>query len=200
MGLVTYVPFGRGRVSAATHLSTPYDTLKTLSTVNLDWRNFHPLAGISETYLVWDRHNHQDGTLGLGVIRDTHLNRATGAENCQVMNTQAPKTLLLFGYYHLYGTDWSEPFFVEFASSSYARQAFAPGTVPRVLASLALGATASTGFVGVSAWVTGVTSQGFTLEGIYLDDANLGSYYISDLHVSYCAMGEAPGYLDPIAR
>jgi hypothetical protein len=200
MGLVTYVPFGRGRVSAASHLSTPYDTLKTLSTVHLDWRNFHPQAGISEHYLVWDRHNHQDGTLGLGVIRDSHLNRVSGAENAQVLNTQAAKTLMLFGFYALYGSDWEEDFFIEFASTSYARQAFSPGTMPLVSASFFVGVGAATGFIGASAWVTGVTSQGFTLSGIWLDDANHGAYAVSALTVTYCAVGAAPGYLDPIER
>jgi hypothetical protein len=203
MGLVTYVPFGRGRISAASHLSTPYETLKTLSTVHLDWRNFHPQAGISETYLVWDRHNHQDGTLGLGVIRDNHLKRVTGAENCQVLNTQAPKTLMLFGSYMLYGSGWGEPFFIEFASTSYARQAFSPGTIPQVMASFYVGASLHSGFIGASAWVTGITSQGFMFSGIWLDDANKGDFgtvNMSGFTVTYCAVGAAPGYLDPLER
>lgn len=200
MGIVTYVPFGRGRVSATTHLSTPYTTLRTLSTANLDYRNFHPQAGISEHYFVWDRHNHQDGTLGLGVIRDTHLNRVTGTECCQVLNTQGPKTLLLFGTFGLEGYRWEDPVFVEFSSTSYSRQAFSPGTIPKILMSLSCGVAASTGFLGASVWVTGVTSQGFTVDGIWLDDTNHGSFNVHQLDVAYCAVGEAPGYLDPIER
>lgn len=203
MGLVTYVPFGRGRVSATPHLTAPYDTLRTLSTVHLDWRNFHPQAGISEHYLVWDRHNHQDGTLGLGVIRDNHLNRVTGTECCQVLNTQVPKTLMLFGSYALYGSGWEEPFFIEFASTSYSRQAFSPGTIPQIAVSFSVGISIATGFIGASAWVTGVTSQGFTVEGIWLNDTNKGDFGTWDLGgftVTYCAVGQAPGYLDPLER
>jgi len=200
MGIVTYVPFGRGRVSAAAHLSTPYDTLRTLSTVHLDWRNFHSQAGISEHYLVWDRHNHQDGTLGLGVIRDNHLNRATGTENCQILNTHAAKTLILFGRSALYGSDWDEPFFIAFASTSYARQAFSPGTIPQIMAGLYVGEVAATGFIGASVWVTSITSQGFTVEGIWLSDTNHGNFGVGALSVAYCAVGQAPGYLDPVER
>ncbi len=204
MGLVSFTPFGRGTVSSTGHIDTPYTAIRNLSNAAIDWRNFHPLAGISETYITWDRHNHQDGTLGLGVIRSINLLDAkSAADHCQVVFSQSPKTLGLFGFYSLEGTigmSWDDTFYVEFSATSLSRQAFALGTVPQVLLSTYTGYGASTGFLGANIWVTGVSSQGFTARGLWHDEDNTGNYLISDLMLAYYAVGTAPGYLDPLGR
>lgn len=201
MGLVSFTPFGRGTVSSTEHIDTPYTTIRELSDANLDWRNFYPLAGISESYIVWDRHNHQDGTLGLAVIRSLNMVTAKhAADHSQVVFSQAPKTLGIFGRYQLSGTNWDNEVYVEFASTSFSRQSFTPGTIPQVMLGVYVGYGASTGFLGANLWVTGVTSQGFTVGGLWHDPSNTGAYAIDELILAYCAVGSAPGYLDPLGR
>ena len=201
MGLVSFTPFGRGTVSSTDHIDVPYTTIRALSDTNIDWLNFNPLAGISETYITWDRHNHQDGTLGLAVIRAVNLVDAkSAADHCQVVFSQEAKTLGLFGLHKLFGTSWDSTISVEFASTSISRQSFTPGTVPQIMLGVYVGYGASTGFLGANLWVTGVTSQGFTVEGLWHDAGNIGAYAISDLTLAYFAVGSAPGYLDPLER
>lgn len=201
MGLVSFTPFGRGTVSSTGHIDTPYTAIRDLSDTNIDWQNFHPLAGVSETYIIWDRHNHQDGTLGLAVIRAVNLvDTKSAVDHCQVVFSQEAKTLALFGLHELFGTGWDSTIYVEFASTSLSRQSFALGTVPQIMLGVYVGYGVSTGFLGANLWVTGVTSQGFTVEGLWHDAGDTGLYAISDLTLAYFAVGAAPGYLDPLGR
>lgn len=214
MAIISMPPFGRGAVSSiSAHIDAIYDDLRT---VDLDWRNLHPQAGIHESFVGWHTgaggHWHLDGSLGNFVLTDRHFDDTSASTNAEVLFTNSPKTLVLFGHKDVTWGDLGndDPIYISFIATSEAQQAFAPGTVPLVFAMLrrtAVNITATEYPFMIK--VVDSSSQNFAVDGTFLvdptDDEDYGLPAEPEApdtkgsiigEIFYVAVGVAPGLLD----
>lgn len=203
MSWLSFKPFGRGSdTSVSNNIQTPYDSLKGYSAASFGLRLFHPNAQVHEDFISWNTHNHEDGSLAIGSLRDVHFNKTkTSADHSRVLFTHTPKTLFLFGEKEIpYGIKVDDDhleysYYVDFATSSYFKQSFLQGTVPLVFASLKF--VSDTGHPGTEPYsyhVTSISSSGFTLTILFMED-DLDTTLYDDMSITYLAVGVAPGAL-----
>jgi len=213
MAIISMPPFGRGAVSSiAAHIDAIYDELRG---AELDWRNLHPQAGIHESYVAWHTgagaHWHLDKSLGNFVITNRHFDDTAGATNAEVLFTNSPKTLILFGHKEVTWGDLSndDQIWIDFISTSEAQQSFVAGTVPQIFVMLRRTAAAITATTyPFMIKVVDVTSQNFAVDGTFLvdptedldyglpaepDDGDKGEIAGE---IFYVAIGVAPGLID----
>lgn len=214
MAIISMPPFGRGAISSITaHIDAIYDELRG---AELDWKNLHPQAGVHESFVAWHTgagaHWHLDGSLGDFVLTNRHFQTVVGATNAQVLNTNSPKTLVLFGSKDVVWGDLGndDPIYIDFISTSEAQQSFAPGTVPLVFITLRRTAAKITATeYPFKVHVVDSSSQNFAVDGTFLVDPTEDLDYglpeepedpdtkgeISG-EIFYIAIGVAPGLID----
>lgn len=214
MAIINMPPFGRGAVSDMTmYIDHLYDELRL---VEFDWKNLHPQAGIHESFIGWHTgvggHEHLDGSLGNFILTDRHFDDTNSVTNAEVLFTNSPKTLILFGHKEVMWGDLGEddPIYIDFISTSAAQQSFVPGTVPTVFAMLRrTAANISTVVYPFMLRVVDSSSQNFAVDGTFLvDPTDDGDYGLPDEpeppvtkgsisgEIFYVAVGVAPGLID----
>lgn len=214
MALISMPPFGRGAVSDITlYIDNVYDELRD---AELDWRNLHPQAGIHESFVAWHNdtgaHWHLDGSLGDFVITNRHFDDTSASTNAEVLFTNSPKTLVLFGHKSVVWGDLGndDPIYIDFISTSEAQQSFAPGTVPLVYMMLRrTEADITATEYPFMVRVVDSSSQYFAVDGTFLvDPTDDGDYGLPaepeepdtkgtiEGEIFYVAVGVAPGLLD----
>ena len=214
MAIISMPPFGRGAVSNITaHIDAIYDELRD---AELDWRNLHSQAGLHESFIAWHTgaggHEHLDGSLGNFILTDRHFDDTNSVTNAEVLFTNSPKTLVLFGHKEVTWGDLGEddPIYIDFISTSEAQQSFVVGTIPTVFAMLRRTDThISATTYPFMLRVVDSSSQNFAVDGTFLvDPTDDEDYGLPDEpeppltkgsiigEIFYIAVGVAPGLID----
>ena len=217
MAALTFPFFGRGSTAAATHLTTPYTTLRNLSNAGaLTAESFKRYPAIPESKVVWrsnDGHDHTKSPIAENSITDLQLDiRGDATYGIGRVLSQSPGTLVLFGESQrfvavpgtiapavpgvvLKGT-------VVFAETCEQRISFPLGTFPKVFASVRLSSIYAAGLTATQLRfrliLTNITNTEFSFVfapgSLGRDPYNAGGN--GDFFVSYIAIGVA-GYVVP---